>query len=251
MVVTFPELLGRDQVPIGTFVKIPSVETLEILKVAGFDFVVIDSEHAPLSLRDLDTLIAIGRNIGLPPLVRVADHGYGDVQRLLDAGAAGIFVPHVSTAAVAGTVLRQMLHPPKGVRGHGGGMRAGEWGMTAEGREAYVRDADIARILMIEEAEAIANLDEILAVTGLGGIFIGPGDLSMSMGVRPDDPRLAEAIDSAFTRAKAAGIPVGGISGDPAQLAKMIDRGYDFVIGSNDLGLLGKAAKSLIDAARA
>jgi 2-keto-3-deoxy-L-rhamnonate aldolase RhmA len=87
---------GRAVPPVGTFMKIPSIETVEIVKLAGFDFIVLDAEHALLSLADLNRMILVARAIGISPIVRVPDHGYGDVQRILDAGAAGLFFPHVS-----------------------------------------------------------------------------------------------------------------------------------------------------------
>src|SRR5665213_976691 len=98
MTITFREMLAqKDHTPVGAFVKIPSAETIEILALAGYDFIVIDREHAPLSMRDIDNMVLVARLCDMPPLVRIADHGYGDVQRVLDAGAAGILVPHVST----------------------------------------------------------------------------------------------------------------------------------------------------------
>ena len=124
---------GRTVPPVGTFMKIPSVETVEIVKLAGFDFIVLDAEHALLSLSDLNQMILVARAIGISPIVRVPDHGYGDVQRILDAGAAGLFFPHVADRAECEQVVRQASHPPYGTRGAGGGMRAGNWGMARAG----------------------------------------------------------------------------------------------------------------------
>jgi 4-hydroxy-2-oxoheptanedioate aldolase len=249
--VTLPELVAIEgRAPVGTFVKIPSLETMEILKIAGFDFIVIDSEHAPYSLREIDTIIAFSRSIDLAPIVRISDHGYADPQRVLDAGAAGIFVPHVSSGAEAARVIGQMIHPPHGVRGHGGGMRAGSWGMTPEGREAYTRHSDIWRVMMIEEVEAVEAVDDILSVPGLSAIFIGPGDLSMSMNVQPSDPKLQEAVDHVFVKARAAGVPVGTIGGTPERVRALVDQGYDFVLASNDLGLFAGAAQAMIKGVR-
>ncbi|MDQ2698957.1 MAG: aldolase/citrate lyase family protein, partial [Actinomycetota bacterium] len=120
------------RVPIGPFLKIPSVEVVEIMKEAGFDFVVFDAEHAMLSVSDLNVLIAVARANDLPPLVRVADHGYGDMQRIMDAGATGILWPHISNADEARRVVGQAWHPPVGTRGSGGGMRAGGWGISRD-----------------------------------------------------------------------------------------------------------------------
>jgi 2-keto-3-deoxy-L-rhamnonate aldolase RhmA len=244
---------GRQVPPIGTFMKIPSVETVEIVKLAGFDFFVLDAEHALLSLSDLNHMILVARAIGIAPIVRVADHGYGDVQRILDAGAAGLFFPHVSDRAECEKVIRQASHPPYGTRGAGGGMRAGNWGMAGRGSASYVKDGveKVMRIPMIEEKIAVDNADEILSVQGVDGVFIGPGDLSMTMGKKGTDPEVRDAIESVLKKAKAAQVPVGTVSSDAAGARRLIEKGYDFILVSNDTGMLAKSAMSLIDDIRA
>jgi 2-keto-3-deoxy-L-rhamnonate aldolase RhmA len=239
------------RVPVGTFMKIPSVESVEIIKLAGFDFVILDFEHAPLTLADLNHMILVARALGMPPVVRVPDHGYGDGQRILDAGAAGLLFPHVSDGAQCETVVRQTSHPPYGTRGAGGGMRAGDWGMQG-GPSNYVQDgvSKVMRIPMIEEKEAVDNADDILSVSGVDGVFIGPGDLSMTMGLRPGDPAVLDAIDQVFKNAKERGIPVATVAGDAAGGRRLIERGFDFIVVSNDTGMLGRAAAGIIDEIR-
>ena len=243
------DLIGRDggPVPIGTFMKIPSVESVEIIKLAGFDFIIIDFEHAPLTLADLNHMIVVARALDLPPVVRVPDHGYGDAQRILDAGAAGLMFPHVSDGAQCAAVVRQASHPPHGTRGAGGGMRAGDWGMAGGGSN-YVQDGatKVMRIPMIEEKEAVDNADDILSVSGVDGVFIGPGDLSMTMGLRPGDPAVQDAIELTFKKAKARGIPVATVAGDGAGGRRLIERGFDFVVVGNDTGMLGRAATAIV-----
>jgi 2-keto-3-deoxy-L-rhamnonate aldolase RhmA len=248
---------GRTVPPVGTFMKIPSVETVEIVKLAGFDFIVLDAEHALLSLADLNRMILVARAIGISPIVRVPDHGYGDVQRILDAGAAGLFFPHVADRAECEQVVRQASHPPYGTRGAGGGMRAGNWGMAGRasvGRysASYVKDGvdKVMRIPMIEERVAVDNADEILAVEGVDGVFIGPGDLSMTMGMKMTDPEVQSAIETVLKKAKAAQVPVGTVAGDAAGARRLIEKGYDFILVSNDTGMLAKTAMALIDEIR-
>jgi 2-keto-3-deoxy-L-rhamnonate aldolase RhmA len=241
---------GRQVPPIGTFMKIPSVETVEIVKLAGFDFIVLDAEHALLSLSDLNHMILAARALGIAPIVRVPDHGYGDVQRILDAGAAGLFFPHVADRAECEQVVRQASHPPYGTRGAGGGMRAGNWGMAGA---SYVKDGvdKVMRIPMIEERIAVDNADEILAVEGVDGVFIGPGDLSMTMGMKPADAEVRSAIEEVLKKAKAAQVPVGTVASDAGGARRLIEKGYDFILVSNDTGMLAKTAMSLIDEIRA
>jgi len=244
---------GRQVPPIGTFMKIPSVETVEIVKLAGFDFIVLDAEHALLSLSDLNHMILAARALGIAPVVRVPDHGYGDVQRILDAGAAGLFFPHVADRAECEQVVRQASHPPYGTRGAGGGMRAGNWGMAGRGSASYVKDGvdKVMRIPMIEERIAVDNADEILAVEGVDGVFIGPGDLSMTMGMKMADAEVRSAIEEVLKKAKAAQVPVGTVASDAGGARRLIEKGYDFILVSNDTGMLAKTAMSLIDEIRA
>ena len=244
---------GRAVPPIGTFMKIPAVETVEIVKLAGFDFIVLDAEHALLSLADLNRMILVARAIGISPIVRVPDHGYGDVQRILDAGAAGLFFPHVADRAECEKVVRQASHPPYGTRGAGGGMRAGNWGIAGRGNANYVQDgiSKVMRIPMIEERIAVDNADEILAVEGVDGVFIGPGDLSMTMGMKPADPEVQSAIEEVLKKAKAARVPVGTVASDAAGARRLIGKGYDFILVSNDTGMLAKTATGLIDEIKA
>jgi 2-keto-3-deoxy-L-rhamnonate aldolase RhmA len=244
---------GRQVPPIGTFMKIPSVETVEIVKLAGFDFIVLDAEHALLSLSDLNHMILAARALGLAPIVRVPDHGYGDVQRILDAGAAGLFFPHVADRAECEQVIRQASHPPYGTRGAGGGMRAGNWGMAGRGSASYVKDGvdKVMRIPMIEERIAVDNADEILAVEGVDGVFIGPGDLSMTMGMKMADAEVQNAIEEVLKKAKAAQVPVGTVASDAGGARRLIEKGYDFILVSNDTGMLAKTAMALIDEIRA
>jgi 4-hydroxy-2-oxoheptanedioate aldolase len=235
--------------PIGTFMKIPAVETVEIVKLAGFDFIVLDFEHAPLTLSDLNHMILAARALDIAPVVRVPDHGYGDVQRILDAGAAGLLFPHVADRAECEQVVRQASHPPHGTRGAGGGMRAGNWGMAGRGGANYITDGaeKVMRIPMIEEKIAVDNATEILSVEGVDAVFIGPGDLSMTMGMKVADLEVQSAIEDVFKKAKAAQVPVGTVAADAAGARRLIEKGYDFILVSNDTGMLARSAMALID----
>ena len=248
------DLLGRPDgyVPIGPFLKIPSIEVVEIIKNAGFDFVVFDAEHAMLSVSDLNVLISVSRALGMPPLVRVSDHNYGDMQRILDAGAAGILWPHVSNAAECEVVIRQASHPPRGTRGSGGSMRAGGWGISRDEDVNYRKNAAerMMRIPMIEEIGAVEDADNILAVDGVDAVFIGPGDLSMTMGKKSSDPEVQDAIERTFRAAKSQGIPVATLAKNAADVKRLTEHGYDFLMVGNDTGFLARTARALVDEIR-
>lgn len=251
--VLFRELLRSSDGPVlGTFVKIPALEVAEIVGGAGFDFVIIDTEHALLSVRDVYGLVVTYSRMGVAPLVRITDHGYGDAQRYLDAGAAGVLVPHVSDAEQAARTMRQFLFPPEGTRGMGFAARAGQWGALPGGPAEYVRAGqdDVARIAMVEEQSAVDDLPGILAAPGVDGVFVGPGDLSLSMGVPSGSPAVHEAVTGCIATAVAAGVPVGTVVQGADQVRLRAEQGCRFVVVGNDTGLLGSAARAAVAGAR-
>lgn len=250
---TFRKLINQPGPPaLGTFVKIPAPEVAEIISLAGFDFVVIDTEHALLSVRDVYVLIVVYSRMGVAPLVRITDHSYGDAQRYLDAGAAGVLVPHVSNCQQAEATMRQYLFPPLGTRGMGYAARAGLWGSLPGGPAEYVRagQEDIARVAMIEEREAVDDLERILAVPGLDAVFVGPGDLSLSLGVAPDSDEVGAAVDQAIETAVAAGVAVGTVAQGAEQIRRRAEQGCRFVLAGNDTGLLNEGARRAVSDAR-
>jgi 2-keto-3-deoxy-L-rhamnonate aldolase RhmA len=249
----FQQLLrSADQPVIGTFVKIPSLEIAEIIGAAGFDFVVIDTEHALLSVRDVYSLVVVYSRLGVAPLVRITDHGYGDGQRYLDAGAAGILVPHVSDAAQAEATMRQFLFPPAGTRGMGMAARAGVWGSLDGGVPEYVRagQEDVARIAMIEEKEAVEDIEAILATSGVDAVFVGPGDLSLSLGVPGGSPAVHDAVTTAIKAAVGAGVPVGTVVAGEEQIRLRASQGCRFILVGNDTGMISGAARRTVSLAR-
>lgn len=245
-------LAERDRPVIGTFVKIPALEIAEIIGNAGFDFVIIDTEHALLSVRDVYALLVVYSRMGVAPLVRITDHGYGDGQRYLDAGAAGLLVPHVSNGVQAKQTMDQFVFPPRGTRGMGFAARAGQWGALDGGVPEYRRvgDEDVARIAMVEEKESVDDIEAILATEALDGIFVGPGDLSMSMGVKGGSPEVVDAVTTAIEAAVRAGVPVGTVVPNEEQLRKRAEQGCSFLLISNDTGMMNEAARRTVTMAR-
>ena len=178
----------------GTWVKLPSLETLEMLAMAGFEFVVIDMEHSPLTLDFAYSAIVVAQSMDMTALVRVPDRSGSHTQRLLDAGADGLLVPQVSDAAEAQRCVDLMVHPPHGTRGSGGTSRAGRWGLT--GQADYLgRGQQTVRGVQLEDVEALAQMDAILDVPNLNAVFLGTGDLSLSSGLPPTAPDLQALTD--------------------------------------------------------
>lgn len=235
---------------IGTWVKLPTLEGVEILAQSGFDFIVVDMEHAPLTAKNAYATIVLGQALGMQVLVRIRDHGPGDIQRVLDSGASGILVPHVSSSVEAECVMRRMLFEPKGTRGIGTTSRAGEWGQLSP--SAYVKNGNdlVARIPQIEDMSGAEHVEEILDTEGVNGIFVGPADLSASLGVPRDHPEVQKLSTRVLLAAKRQSVPCGTAVGTAADAIKMSEVGYSFVMVSNDASLLAGSARNVISTIR-
>ncbi|GAA4165086.1 HpcH/HpaI aldolase/citrate lyase family protein [Phytohabitans flavus] len=240
-------LLQNAHTPIGAWIKLPVVESVEIMALAGFDFVVVDLEHGALDLTDVSRLVAVAAAHGLTPLVRVPDHSTTTIQRVLDAGAQGVLVPHVDTPAQAEAVVRAMRFPPRGHRGAGGTGRAGQWGLLP--RDEYIRHGDTAVLCVpqLESAEAIAAAPAILAVDGVDAVFVGSADLALSLG---DPGRVPALVDEALAAGAAAGKPCGLATITPEQAAGAVRRGARFLLVGNDAGMLARTASGVAGAVR-
>ena len=230
---------------IGTFVQTPSASVCEVLCACGYDVLVPDAEHAPLSPADIQALVAAADNAGAPALIRIAGHEGSQIQYALDAGAAGIIVPRINTAEEARAVVSRATYPPNGERGSGPG-RAALFGLD---RSAAVDEARANTLiaLQIESADAVKNVDAILDVPGSGMAFVGPNDLSLSLGSPPEE-ELRAIIDDVLGRARARNLLTGILASTPDLVAHYRAAGVSLILTGTDLGLLAKGAKTCIDA---
>ncbi|WAL68537.1 aldolase/citrate lyase family protein [Amycolatopsis cynarae] len=241
----------RATTPVGTWLKIASGEPVEIMAYAGFDFVVIDLEHAPLDLQTAYRLINSAAALDVVPLVRVPDTTPSAIQKILDAGAMGILVPHVDTAEQAAAAGRACRFPPHGIRGAGGTSRAGAWGLRPNAEYLATGNDDVLFIPQLESVEAIKAAPEILALDTVDAVFVGAADLSLSMGTTPASPEVRHLIDSAIEAAHTAGKRCGlAFGGVPDRAAQAVRDGCDFVLLSNDTSMLAEAARGLVAAFR-
>jgi 2-dehydro-3-deoxyglucarate aldolase/4-hydroxy-2-oxoheptanedioate aldolase len=239
-------LASTDRCLVGTWVKIPALEPVEILADAGFDYLVIDQEHAPLTFEFAYQATVAAQGAGMSVLVRVPDRGGSHLQRLLDVGVDGILVPRVTSVEEASAAVRQMLFSPGGDRGIGITSRAGRWGALP--RPEYLRfgDEEVMRAVQLEERAAIEAVEEILDVAGLNGVFLGMGDLQLSSGLPESDPTIQKLVDRLLAAAQERGVPAGTAVQTAAQARAAADRGYRFVMVSNDTSLLRSAASSVV-----
>jgi 2-keto-3-deoxy-L-rhamnonate aldolase RhmA len=236
---------------LGTWVKLPAVESVELMALAGFDFVVIDLEHTAMSLETAHRLIGTALFAGVAPIVRVPGLDGGIAQRVLDAGAEGIMVPHVDTADEARAAAATVRFPPRGNRGVGATARAGAWGAIPRAEYLRFGQEEVVLITQIESAEAVRNASAIAAVDGVDALLVGMADLSTSEGITETDPAALRLAHAAIGAAHDAGLPVGTAGGATEGAVRCAaDAGYDFVLLSNDASLLGAAAVAAVAAGR-
>lgn len=243
----FRDLLAASARPVGTFVKLPAVESVELMALGGFDFVVLDLEHSPMSLETASALAAVARGRRVHAFVRVPDHAPIWIQRCLDIGVTGVVVPHVDNVDQARVVGRAARFEPRGTRGMGPTSRAGDWGLSA--RSAYVdQQGEVMVIVQIESRAGVDNAAAIAAEDTVDGLLVGPVDLGQALGVTPDSEELVQAIKEVSVAARRAGKPAGiAIGAQPQQAADLAAAEFDFTMTSNDATLLGASAVALVD----
>lgn len=237
--------------PIGTWVMSASPIVAEAVGMAGFDWGVLDMEHTPLDLMGLVHLLQAVGNTPMLPVVRVPWNDTVMVKRVLDAGAATLLFPFIQNGDEAARAVAATRYPPEGVRGMAGMSRGSRFGTTPD----YFRSANqaVCAVLQLETHEAVARLEEIATVPGCDALFVGPGDLSGTMGHvgQLTHPEVMALMADAARRANAIGMPIGTVGGNPETVAQYRAMGYDFVAVASDLGLLMRAAQAAAAALRA
>ena len=240
----FRDRLSGGERLLGTFLKTATGHATEILGGAGFDFVVVDAEHAPFSRSDIDILMLAARAAGVPSIVRVASADESHLQTALDCGAAGVLVPHVASSARLREVV-QACRYQGGARGFSNSPRAGEYGARGFADHIANADASTAIIAMIEDPEAIDRLDDIFTVEGLTAAFIGRGDLSARLGAsHVGDPAVGALVARITEAARRHGVPLiahVGSGGDP-DIARLAEAGVSGFLVSSDQGLMRQGA---------
>jgi 2-keto-3-deoxy-L-rhamnonate aldolase RhmA len=235
---------------LGTWVKIPSFETVQLLAHAGFDFVVIDLEHAPLALDRACELVFVAQAMGMSALVRLPDHLGSAVQPLLDAGADGLLVPRIGSTEVAAQVTARMVFAPKGERGLGFTSRAGRWALMP--LPDYLRrgDEQCLRMVQLEDRATLADAARFAALESVNGLFVGLGDLFLSSGMAAGTPQVQALAASVQSVCHTAGKLSGIAAGTAEEARNYLAMGYSLVMVSNDATLFGKAAAQLVAASR-
>ena len=225
---------------IGPFMKTCDPAFVEAAGYAGMNFVILDTEHGPISIENMQNNIRAAQLAGVFPIVRVGN--LENISKALDIGAAGIQVPQVSSKEEAMEVIREAKFYPGGERGVCRFVRAAHYSTMA--RERYFAEADKALvILQLEGQEAIDNLDEIMEVEGIDVLFIGPYDLSQSLGVpgQTTHPEVIRQMRSIVKAAKERGLLVGTFTDSAETLKMWSDAGVQYLSYSVDVGIFADA----------
>lgn len=243
----FRQLLTQ-KTPLGTWLMAAAPATGEALGHAGFDFLVVDMEHVTIEFSDVAHIL---RAIGCTPAAPVVRLAWSDqilIKRAMDAGAETLMLPFIQNADEARAAVSWMRYPPHGVRGVAAVHRGSRFG-TLPGYLANAHERAFS-ILQLETPEAIADLDAIAGVDGVDAVFVGPGDLSASMGHIGNiaHPEVQSLIAHAAKAAAKAGKPIGIVGPNPAMVGQFLDYGYSFAAVASDMGMMtGRAAEWLAE----
>jgi 2-dehydro-3-deoxyglucarate aldolase len=247
----FPNRFREDLIAgkrlIGCWASLGSPITTEVLGVAGFDWILLDAEHAPNDVLTLVPQIMALKDSVSAPVVRPPSNDTVVIKRLLDAGFHNFLVPFVESADDARNAVAATRYPPAGVRGVSVSQRSNRYGSVADYFK-LVND-NIAVTVQIESRAGVAAAASIAAVEGVDGLFIGPSDLAAAYGYlgAAGHPEVQEAMTQVFAAAKAAGKPVGILAPVEADARRYMQMGATFVAVGSDLGVLRMATQALKD----
>lgn len=232
----------------GLWLGLPDNSVAEIAAGAGFDWLLIDHEHGPFELRDILAHLQAVAPYDVAPIVRPVDDNPSLLKKLLDMGVQSFLVPMVENAAQAAEIVQSLRYPPEGRRGLGTSMARGARWNQVPGYLTKAND-EICLIVQVETASAMNNLDEIIAVNGVDGVFIGPSDLSASMGHIGDagHPDVVAAINKALVTIKAAGKHAGLLCMDPSMVENYREQGARFIGVGVDTIILTQGARRLAE----
>lgn len=238
--------LQNNQLTLGSWIMMGNTMSVEVMALAGFEWLVVDIEHTAMDMETTQTLIATIQAKGIKALVRVSKNEEVVIKKVLDMGADGIIVPMVCSQDDAKQAVAYAKYPPVGKRGVGL-YRAQQFGMGFEAYKKWV-DEELVIIAQIEHIDAVNAIDAILAVEGIDGTIIGPYDLSGSMGYPGEFERedVKEAVQTVLDRCHAHNIPSGFhvVDTDPAKLQLKIDQGCTFLAYGIDYFFMRDAAIS-------
>ena len=232
----------------GVSVMIPSPHIVDIVGRLGFDWVLIDCEHGSISVESVELMVMAAETAGVTPIARPPVNSFEAIGQLMDRGVMGVQVPHVNTAEDAQRAVEAVKYHPLGERGLAAGVRSAGYGYGMSMSE-YAEHANNETLVCVqlEEAEAVKNVDEIVQVEGVDVFFVGPSDLSQSLGYpgNPDTPEVREAMETVFATIAAAG-KVSGSAGNADATRRYLNQSVTYLY-THLTSLLSTATTSFLD----
>jgi len=224
---------------------------VELIGHIGFDFVLVDAEHGPAEVESCEHMVRAADSVRIPIFIRVAMNIRQNILRYLDIGAQGVQLPRVNTRTEAEAVVQAVKYPPQGRRGLAA-MRAADYGLKMPLKDyTIMANKENLIVVQVETMEAVKNLNDILAVEGIDVFFIGPTDLSSSMGHagQANHPEVQATIEKLVREIRAAGRVAGTIAYDNEALAKAKERGFQYIV-HNVIPMMAKSGREYLELAR-
>jgi len=236
----------------GVFCNLYSPMIVELVGHMGFDFALIDAEHGPAGVESCEHMVRAADSVGLPTFIRIAMNIRQNILRYLDIGTMGVMLPQINTRAEAEAVVEAVKYPPQGRRGLAA-VRAADYGLTTSLQEYTIKaNQETLVAVQIETMDAVSNLDEFLSIEGIDVFFIGPADLSASMGYvgQPNHPEAQAMIEKLVHRIRTAGRIAGTVAYNHEALAKAKERGFQLIV-HGITAMIAKSGREYLEIARA
>jgi 4-hydroxy-2-oxoheptanedioate aldolase len=241
----FKHALARGKPQIGLWSSLSSNYTVEVIAGAGFDWILLDSEHSPADIENLLTQLQAAAPYPTHPVVRIPWNDMVTIKRVLDIGAQSLLIPYVSSKEEARAAVSFTRYPPAGVRGVAGTTRATRFGRVQD----YAKKAheEICVLVQVETQQALDSIEAICGIDGVDGVFIGPADLHASLGYPGEiaNPKVKPLIDDAIRRIRKSGKAPGILTPNEADARHWLECGALFVAVGADVGILARGAEAL------
>lgn len=242
---SFKRALQEEKRQIGLWSSLSSNYTVEVIAGAGFDWILLDTEHSPNDLESVLAQLQAAAGYATTPIVRVPWNDMVMIKRFLDIGAQSLLIPYVSTPEEAQQAVAYTRYPPLGMRGVAGATRATRFGRVKD----YAKRAEdeICVLVQVETQQAVANIEAICSVEGVDGVFIGPADLHASLGYTGEtaNPEVKPLIDEAIRLIRGCGKAPGILTPSEEDARHWLDCGALFVAVGADVGILARGADAL------
>jgi len=241
--------LNEGKVVFGPFLKFTDPAVVEIMGFAGFDFVIIDAEHGPISMENAQNMIRAAESVNITPIIRVGSNDEILILRALDIGAQGIEIPQINSKPDAVRAVKSVKYSPQGERGVCRYVRAANYSSMDKFKYFESANKETMIIAHIEGVQGINNLDEILSVSEIDVVFIGPYDLSQSLGIpgQVKHPLVIEKMKEVVSKCKESKVTAGTFADDIETARTWISLGIQYMSFSVDVGILYNASKNIIN----